>query len=503
MRLFGMFRTKGPNRSFRGKRGFLTIAAVVTMLVGATATFAAHEPPVILTPAAGDAVSTSTVTVTGTAAGDAVLVRLFEGPTVLGETGPTLGHWSVAVPLGDGAHTVTARAQDTGASWSAFSGPVTFTVDTVPPVAPAIVSPPAGAVVPFANVTVEGNAEPGARVSVSISTGGAPMVAAADAAGNWEFTRHFADAPHTLTAVATDAAGNASPPSAAITFRVDTLTPAAPALDTPGHGATVRPHNLLVSGRAEPGAQVAVSEGVVIGTTTASTAGTWSITHTFTEGEHTISARATDAAGHTSAATQMTFTVDTLAPGIPVIAAPAEGAFVPRAFTVRGTAEPDATVQLLFNTAVLAETAATGTGSWTTEMESFSGPKMLQARVRDAAGNIGGLSPLRSFTVDADHPSVTITAPDDGAIFLPTQRPTIRGTARDDLGVLAIELHFFDLLANDVLVRNAVCNACPAGTDVEWSFAHDLPPGRYTVKAWAVDRAGNRSLDARVTYLDL
>ena len=229
MRIFGNFRTSAAKRPFRDKGSFLTIVSTLVVML-APAGEAAHQPPAISAPTAGSAVQGPTVTVSGTAAGDVELVRLFEGATILGDTGPANGHWSVAIPLSDGGHTIAARGRNASGVWSALSASVSFTVDSVAPAAPAIVAPADGAIVPFSTVTVEGNGEPGARVRLSIST--APDVeASVDNAGNWEITRHFEDASHTVTARIVDAAGNVGSPSGVVTFRVDTLVPAAPFLD--------------------------------------------------------------------------------------------------------------------------------------------------------------------------------------------------------------------------------------------------------------------------------
>ncbi|WP_328515024.1 Ig-like domain-containing protein [Ralstonia pseudosolanacearum] len=65
---------------------------------------------------------------------------------------------------------------------------------------------------------------------------GATLIGAtvADASGNWTFTpiQPLADGNHSLTATATDPAGNVGTATSAFTLTVDTAAPAAPVIST-------------------------------------------------------------------------------------------------------------------------------------------------------------------------------------------------------------------------------------------------------------------------------
>lgn len=500
---FGIFRTKpnkGPSRRNALLRTIYASCALLMLL--SVPVRAAHQPPDIYEPAAAATMAGPAVTIKGTSAGDVEVVRVLEGATILGEAGPSNGFWAMTVSMPDGAHTIRARARDASNQWSAFSSPLTFSVDSVAPPAPAIVSPPDGSLIATNPVTVEGDAEPGTTITVDVSTGGTET-AVASGSGAWSFTRSFTDAAHSLVARAIDAAGNVSLDSPPVTFSVDTMPPPAPLIDTPGDGALVRPHSVVISGRAEPGSTVAVSEGAVIGTVIVSTGGTWSMTRSFSEGWHSISARATDLAGHVGpASAPMRFRVDSTAPAAPTILSPLEGSIVRGRYIVGGIAPPRRLVQLMSMTTVVAETVAASDGSWSLERISFGGHEQVQARARDDAGNVSALTPVRTFFVDAHAPIVTITTR-DGTIFLPSQTPRIEGTATDNVGVQGVEVRISDILETDVRVRIATCAGCPSGTAVDWYIQPGLPPGRYEVRAYAIDRAGNRSNPAEITYLEL
>ena len=100
-----------------------------------------------------------------------------------------------------------------------------------------------------------------------------------------------------------DAAGNVRF-SAALSFTVDTIPPAAPVVLSPANLATVTDPTVVISGSAEAGNAVRVYlDRALAGTTTADEAGGWEFTPgaALTFGAHTATVEASDAAGNTSA----------------------------------------------------------------------------------------------------------------------------------------------------------------------------------------------------------
>nr|MBA2383348.1 Ig-like domain-containing protein [Actinomycetota bacterium] len=130
---------------------------------------------------------------------------------------------------------------------------------------------------------------------------------------------------HTFAVYATDAAGNPDPSAATRSWTVDTTAPAAPAITAPANNSTNTSGTIVISGTAEPAATVEVFDGVAPqGTTTADVAGAWSKTlGTVSDGSHTYTAKATDAAGNSSpSSNSRTVTVDATAPETTIVSGP-------------------------------------------------------------------------------------------------------------------------------------------------------------------------------------
>ncbi|WP_272496288.1 Ig-like domain-containing protein [Nocardioides sp. B-3] len=83
-------------------------------------------------------------------------------------------------------------------------------------------------------------------------------------------------------------------------------------ITSPAEGSSTADTTPTVTGTAEPGATVTVTEGgVLVCTAVADPSGNWSCTPTtaLPVGQHTFTATATDAAGNTSPADTVTFTI--------------------------------------------------------------------------------------------------------------------------------------------------------------------------------------------------
>lgn len=188
----------------------------------------APPAPVVTTPANGSFTPDNTPNITGTAEASSTVTVFIDGSSNGTTTTNGLGNWTYTVPsaLGEGAHTVKARAADAESNTSPDSNTNTFTVDTTAPAAPVVTAPASGSFTGDNTPTYSGTAEPSSTVTVLVdgSSVGTPTT---DSSGNWSLTpvTTLADGPHTVRAQATDAAGNTSPFSSANTFTVDTLAP--------------------------------------------------------------------------------------------------------------------------------------------------------------------------------------------------------------------------------------------------------------------------------------
>ena len=160
-------------------------------------------------------------------------VAVLDGATELGQAVVTGEGWTfVTAGLAEGRATLTVVATD--ATGSTPSSPVTIQIDRTEPPAPTIGSPTDGALSREPLITLSGAAEAGS--TVAIRDGGTLVAGATTATGGGTWTLSppaLADGTHTFTAVATDAAGNASQDSAAVHVIVDTVAPEVTFSDVP------------------------------------------------------------------------------------------------------------------------------------------------------------------------------------------------------------------------------------------------------------------------------
>ncbi|WP_413318264.1 Ig-like domain-containing protein, partial [Agrococcus sp. 1P02AA] len=464
--------------------------------VSFTVDSAAPVAPVIEQPLSGSTTGDSTPTVAGSGeAGSTVVVTSSEG-LVLGEAlVDEDGAWSFAsVELADGTYTITAVQSDAVGNESATSNSVIFTVDTVAPEAPVIVSPADGSTIADATPTVSGTGEPGAIVEVSID-GAVVGTAEVDEDGAWslETTDELADGEHTVDATQTDAAGNTSAADSNA-FVVDTTAPEAPVIVSPADGSTSADTTPTVTGTGEPGAIVVVSiDGTVVGTAEVDQAGDWSLetTEELADGEHTIDATQTDDAGNTSPADSVTFVVDTTAPDAPVIEAPADGSTTNDTTpTVSGTGEPGATVEVSIDGAVVGPTEVDEDGAWSLETteELAEGEHTVDATQTDAAGNTSAAD-SNAFVVDTTAPAApVIESPADGSTIGDTT-PTVSGTGEPGATV-------------EVSIDGTAVGTAEVDEAGDWSIetTDELAEGEHTVDATQTDAAGNTSPADSVTF---
>ncbi|MDC0714124.1 Ig-like domain-containing protein [Stigmatella sp. ncwal1] len=448
--------------------------------------------PVVITPANGSITSDNTPTYSGTAEAGSTVTIIVDGSTVGTTTASASGTWSFTptTPLLDGSHSVRATASDAAGNASAPSNTNTFIVDTTPPAAPVVITPANGSTTQDNTPTYSGTAEAGSTVTVIVD--GIPVgTTTANTSGAWSFTPTvpLADGSHTVKATSTDAAGNLSPESNTNTFTVDTTPPATPVVITPANGSTTQDNTPTYSGTADAGSTVTIIvDGVPVGTTTASTGGSWSFTPTapLLDGSHTVKATATDGVGNTSPESNTnTFIVDTTAPAAPVVVTPANGAVLTdNTPTYSGTAEAGATVTLIVDGAPVGTTTANTSGAWsfTPAVPLADGSHSVKATATDAAGNTSPESNTNTFIIDTTAPAApVVVTPANGSTTQDTT-PTYSGTAEANSTVT-------------VIVDGTSVGTTTASASGSWSFTPTTPlaDGSHTVRATATDAVGNTS----------
>ncbi|MBG4744206.1 BapA prefix-like domain-containing protein [Pseudomonas aeruginosa] len=363
------------------------------------------------------------------------------------------GNWSFtpSTPLPDGT-VVNVVARDAAGN---SSPPASVTVDAVAPATPTVD--------PSNGTTLSGTAEPGATVTLTDGNGNPIGQVTADGSGNWSFTPSTPLPNGTVVnATATDPSGNASSPAS---VTVDAVAPAAPVVN-PSNGTAL-------SGTAEPGAPVALTDGSgnPIGQVTADGSGNWSFTPSTPLPNGTVvNATATDASGNTSAGSSVT--VDSVAPATPVIN-PSNGT------TLSGTAEPGSSVTLTDgNGNPIGQVTADGSGNWSfTPSTPLADGTVVNATATDPAGNTGGQG---STTVDAIAPATPTVNLSNGSSLSGTAEPGSTVILTDGNG-------------------NPIAEVTADGSG-NWTYTPSTPIANGTVvNVVAQDAAGNSSPPATVT----
>ncbi len=433
--------------------------------------------PLISFPLESSSHNTTTLTVTGEGSPGTTITLTENGSPFTSATVEPNARWSAPWTFSAGTHSITASTVDDGNSTVR-----TFTVDLSAPGAPVILSPAAGAQLNDANVTITGTAEPNANVRIrqgSVLRATTP----ASGAGGWSVTLPFSDGAHTISATVVDAAGNIGP-SVSRSFVVDTAAPPMPVITSPVNGAFVNVNPVPISGSAEEGSTVKIYEGtVLIGTATAAGSGTWSTAITFTQAAHSITAVTVDGAQNAGPSSPYTsFTVDTTAPGAPVITAPAPSSTVPTAsVTITGTAEPGASVFVKEGLATIASTGANGAGDWSVVVAFGNGSHTITAYAMDAATNLSAPSPPVTFTVSASGDTT------------PPGAPTIVNPADSSLQPAFVSFTGIAEPGSTVRIFEGAVQRVSGTADGggNWRVGATFLTGSHTVTATASDVAGN------------
>lgn len=345
----------------------------------------------------------------------------------------------------------------------------------------------------------------------------------ATSTGGWDYiSQVLSDAKHTLTATATNASGQTSAASAALTVTVDTKAPAAPTITSD----TVNSANQVVaSGTAEANSTIKVYDGTTqVGTATTNATGAWTVTTAaLAAGTHALTATATDVAGNVSAASAPfdpvigssgssgsgtsgsgtsgtgtsgsgtsgsgtsgtgTSGTGTTAPAAPKIASFSTDSGVAgdhitsdKTLTLAGTAAANSTVKVLDGTTQLGTVTADANGAWHYTTAALPDGKHSFTATDTVSGVISKASTALDVTVDTAAPAAPVLLSD------PTthNHATVSGTAEAGSSIKLYE-------------GSTLLGTATVASDGDWSVTTpNLKHGSHTFTATATDAAGNTS----------
>ncbi|HNT76678.1 MAG TPA: Ig-like domain-containing protein, partial [Anaerolineae bacterium] len=293
-------------------------------------------PPEVTTPFSGTAVMTYTPTFAGTGEPGGVITLYDEGHNVVcAAVADGSGDWTCTppAPLPEGAQTYQITVTDAAGNESAPT-PHAIRIDTTAPPPPNVTSPLSGTAVMINPPLFAGNGEPSGDVTIYDEGGSVICTAGVALSGNWTCmpAAPLAEGAQTYRVTVTDEAGNESTPTLVVLI-VDTIPPAPPTVTHPLNGAILNDATPTFSGTAEAEAGITVMRqptGTVLCTAAADGNGDWTCTPTASlpEGSHTFAVIAGDAAGHESAPTYVTITLDLTPPPAPTVISPISGTVV-------------------------------------------------------------------------------------------------------------------------------------------------------------------------------
>ena len=353
-------------------------------------------------------------------------------------------------------------------------------------------------------ITLTGTAEAGSSVVVTMGTVSYTVVSGTD--GAWSVDFAASDIPSgtydaTITAVATDGAGNQT--TATSSVFIDTDASVAIATGQAGGDDIVnfdeQGSPITFNGTADAGSSVQVTVAGITTTAVVAADGSWTATYaagTLPAGEYdtTITAVSTDANGNSASATS-SITVDTVAGDVALSTSPVAIDDVINAserdggVDISGTATAGLTVTVTLD-GVEHTTVADASGNWTTtyvasEIATGTDTLDITASITDAAGNSKSVSDTVALDTEVvNHTTSTNAVEGDDTINLDELSDGVQFTGTTEPG------------SSVQVTVGSVTRTATVDSNGNWTvdFAvADIPEGEYStsVIAEATDAAGN------------
>ncbi|PKM72043.1 MAG: hypothetical protein CVU91_11165 [Firmicutes bacterium HGW-Firmicutes-16] len=402
------------------------------------------------------------------------------------------GKWNFEISEGlmDDTHILSTRQIDLAGNISPEIISI-FTIKTVQPSPPVIVSPISGSITADTSPEISGMGEKGCVILTRIYDKVYSTEVGRD--GTWQMTisDKLADGTHTLKVYQADKAGNISS-DAELTLRVDTSVPAAPVIIYPEKGGYVSSKNFMVRGTGEPDSKVICTVAGKEYTAPVAPDGSWAVDVTNNENikykmDYTISAKQVDLAGNESTAVKTVFDVDPERLKAPEIAFPTNGTSIntPNPL-ITGTGKAGAKVELSLNGKKYTA-AVQSNGTWAAQItEDLSKGANTLILSQTDCGNVSQ-SESASFNVKLSNPPCpTIDTPTDKQ---PVASADVIISGRGEAG------------AQVNIKLDDACYHTQVGADCSWEYTVlGLLQGIHAMLVSQKDQSGNESACASVCF---
>jgi hypothetical protein len=457
--------------------------------------------PTITSPGDGLLTNDATPAIVGDCEADASVV-VSDGQTVLCTVTCDAGAFMCTSPsLSNGAHSLTATQTDVAGNMSQASTAVDINVDTTAADAPVITNPTNNFFTSNTTPTFAGSCEEGDTVTVTDGTNNLCTSTCSGSQFSCAAESAIAEGRFSITASQADQAGNVSASSTAVSVRIDTTAPTAPALSSPDDNALSNDDTPTFrgNGTCENNATVTVKENSTVLCTATCTCDTNPCTtptsfscdsSALLNGAHSIVVSQADRAGNVSPdSTARTLNIDTQAATAPTITSPADGVLShDNTVTVSGACETGGTVTVVENGSPLCTSPCMNSAYSCVTSVLSDGGHSIAARQTDQANNVSATSTAVSRRIDTTAPAkAVLNAPTAGSLSN-NPRPTIGGTCETGATVSVLE--------NTSTLCSAVCVSAAFSCT-----SQSLTDGHHTVLARQRDAAGNNSdLSASLSF---
>ena len=457
-------------------------------------------------------VSRTEVTITGSVAdvgtGVASLQASVDGGTAVAVGFDAAGNfaYTTSLPLDgsvDGAHTVVFAVEDRAGN-TTDSAPERFVLDTRPPALNLIATPALLNAIPTLTGSTSDLLSGVTALNAQVDNGPATSVPFT-ASGQFSFSPGpLADGAHTIHLSATNGVGNVA--GSVVNFTLDTHPPTI-SVTAPSAGATLSASPTISGTVADALSGVASLQAQIDGGSPFAVSfdgmGQFSFpAGSLANGTHTVALMAADRAGNV-ATSDLGFTIQTAQPQAPTITiqSPARGlptnvdpVLAGNVVAAAGATVASLQAQVDSGAATTVTFApATGGFQFTPALAldgTADGAHTVHFRATDSAGTVGTFD--FSFTLDTRPPTITVTAPTQGATLAAS--PTVTGTVSDATsGVASLQAQ----------VDSGAFASVTLGANGQFSFpAGTLADGSHTIHLTAIDHAGNSDTSAVSFTLD-